>query len=45
MAVQAQRNYFHTLYQLVAEVNSTRTPNDVLHSLAEITTSGMDAKG
>jgi len=45
MVVQAQRNYFHILYQLAAEVNSARKPNDILGSLAEITTRGMDAKG
>jgi len=45
MVVQAQQNYFHTFYQLATEVNSARTPNDVLHSLAEITTKGMGAKG
>ena len=45
MVLQAQRNYFHTIYQLAAEVNSARTPNDILYSLAEITTKGMGAKG
>ena len=45
MAIQTQRNYFHTVYQLAAEVNSARTPNDILRSLAEITTKGMGVKG
>jgi GAF domain-containing protein len=42
---QNQRNYFQTLYQLSAEVNSTRNPEDVLHSIVEITAKGFGAKG
>jgi GAF domain-containing protein len=45
MVMKNSQNYFHTLYQLAAEVNSARTPNDILRSLAEITTKGMGAKG
>ena len=45
MVVQAQRNYFHALYQLAAEVNSSRTPENVLHSIAEMTTRGVGGKG
>ena len=45
MDVKAQRNYFHSLYQIAAEVNSTRTRNGVLCSVAEMTAKGMRAKG
>ena len=45
MVIKAQRNYFHSLYQVAAEVNSARTTNDVLRSVAEITAKGMGAKG
>ena len=44
MVVQSQRNYFHTLYQLAAEVNCARTPKNALHLLAEMTAKGMGAK-
>jgi signal transduction protein with GAF and PtsI domain len=45
MVVQAQQNYFHTLYQLAAEVNYARTPKHALYLLAEITAKSMGAKG
>lgn len=45
MVGQAHRNYFHTLYQLAAEVNSARSPENVLHSITEITAKGVGAKG
>jgi signal transduction protein with GAF and PtsI domain len=45
MVVQAQQNYFHTLYQLAAEVNYARTPKQALYLLAEITAKSMGAKG
>lgn len=45
MVIQAQRNYFHFLYQLAAEVNCAHTPEDALQLLAEITAKGMGAKG
>lgn len=45
MVVQAQRNYFHPLYQLAAEVNCARTAKDSLYLLAEITAKSMGAKG
>ncbi len=45
MVVQARRNYFHTLYQLAAEVNSALTTKKALHLLAEITSKSMSAKG
>ncbi|MFC1994768.1 GAF domain-containing protein, partial [Chloroflexota bacterium] len=45
MVGQAQRDYFQTLYQLAAEVNSARSPENVLHSIVEITAKGVGAKG
>lgn len=45
MMVQAQRNYFHTLYQLAAEVSSTRNLKKALYLLVEITAKSMRAKG
>jgi signal transduction protein with GAF and PtsI domain len=46
MAVQArQRNYFHTLYQLAAEICCARSTRDALQLFAEITAKGMGAKG
>jgi GAF domain-containing protein len=45
MVGKAHEDYFHILYQLAAEVNSTRTPENVLHSITEITAKGVGAKG
>jgi GAF domain-containing protein len=45
MVVQIQRNYFHTLYQLAAEVCLARSSGDALQLLAEITAKGLGAKG
>jgi GAF domain-containing protein len=45
MVVQAQQNYFHTLYQLATEVCRARSSRDALQLLAEIAAKGMHAKG
>ncbi len=40
-----EKTYFHSLYQLVATLNSTRSAENIFHSIVEDVAKAMDAKG
>ena len=42
---EAESNYYQSLYEIAASVNSARTPESVLSSIVETTAKAMRAKG
>ncbi|MFC1999928.1 GAF domain-containing protein [Chloroflexota bacterium] len=45
MAIVGERSYFHSLYQVAAEMNSACSTEEALSSIVEITARVMGAKG
>ncbi|MFC1957102.1 GAF domain-containing protein [Chloroflexota bacterium] len=42
---KVKRSYYESLYEVASEINSARTPEDVLGSVVEKVASGLGAKG